>query len=169
VFAVSDPAAAIVSRSLWLLERKERTVAEIRKYFKAKGEAPEDIEAAIARLLQMGLLDDSLYAQRYISGPARHKGYGRVRIYRELLARGVDGDVVQEALEECHDSEAELELLVKVGRRKWEEFARTGVPPEKARTRLYAHLGRRGFSQRAIIRFVEELGEFPGESGQDSP
>ncbi len=165
---MDGPAAAIISRSLWLLERKERTIAEIRQYFKAKGEEPEAIDAAIARLIGMGLLDDSRYAQRYIEGPARRKGYGRSRIYRELVAKGVDGDLAHAALEECHDRQAEYELLMKVGRRKWEEFLRTGVPPERARARLAAHLGRRGFSQGSIISLLDELGEFPGESGQDA-
>ncbi len=164
---MANPTAAIVSRSLRLLERKERTVSEIRKYFSARGEDPEAIEDAVSRLSQMGLLDDSRYAQRYIDGPARHKGYGRARIYRELLARGVDGDLVQEALEECHDKEAEFELLVKAGRRKWEELVRSGVPEEKVCARLYAHLGRRGFSQRGIMRFIEELGELPGGDRRD--
>ncbi len=165
---MSEPADAIVSRSLWLIERKERTVEEIRTYFKAKGHEPSDIDAAIARLSHMGLLDDSRYAERYITGPARRKGYGRTRIYRELVAKGVDGDVVHEALERGHDSDAEYQLLAKLGRRKWEEFARTGVPPEKARSRLVAHLARRGFPQGAIIRFLDELRVSDTEEADDA-
>ncbi len=154
---MAEPADAIVSRSLWLLERKERTVAEIRRYFEGKGHEAVDIDAAIVRLTRMGLLDDSRYCERYISGPARRKGYGRTRIYRELVTKGIDSDIAHAALQDSYDAEAEYELLVKLGRRKWDEFARTGVPPEKARTRLAAHLGRRGFSQGLIIRLLDEL------------
>ncbi len=164
---MSEPADAIVSRSLWLIERKERTVEEIRTYFKAKGHDADDINAAVARLMDMGLLDDSRYAERYIAGPARRKGYGRTRIYRELVAKGVDGEVVHEALEREHDTDAEYQLLARLGRRKWEEFTRTGVPPEKARSRLVAHLGRRGFSQGAIIRFLDELRFTEAEEGDE--
>lgn len=156
---MAEPADAIVSRSLWLLERKERTISEIRKYFEMKGNESADIDAAIVRLIRMGLLDDSRYAERYISGPARRKGYGRTRIYRELVAKGIDSDIAHAALQESYDGEAEYELLAKLGRRKWDEFVRTGVPPEKARTRLAAHLGRRGFSQGSIIRLLDELRE----------
>ncbi len=154
---MDDEAAAIVSRSLWLLERKERTVAELRQYFRTRGEPPEAVEAAIARLYEMGLLDDARYAQRYIEGPARRKGFGRNRIFRELAAKGVDADLAHAALQDFHEADSEYELLARAGRRKWDEFMRAGVPADKARGRLAGHLQRRGFSRGAIIRFLEEI------------
>lgn len=59
----------------------------------------EAAAAAVARMLELGYLDDGDYARRYARELAR-KGRAPDRIARELAARGIDRETAREALEE---------------------------------------------------------------------
>ncbi|MHB8780257.1 MAG: regulatory protein RecX [Candidatus Geothermincolia bacterium] len=146
-----------VSRSLWLIERKQRTVKEIGDYL-LRHEYPREVVAeALERLLRMGVLNDAAYAEQFITGSAPRKGYGRGRIALELRRRGVDAALVEESLAEYLDPEQEERLLEKLARRRFGELRRAGVEGERLRARLTAHLVRKGFSAGAVLRLAREL------------
>jgi regulatory protein len=71
-----------------MLARREHSAFEIRRKLKQKGLAKPEIEEAVARLQEEGLLSDARYAESYING-RMGKGYGPVRIALELRERGV--------------------------------------------------------------------------------
>jgi regulatory protein len=80
------------------LNRRERTVAEVRARL-AKAECPEpEAEAAIAELLELSALDDARYARVFIEDKRSLESWGTERIQRALLERGIERDVVAAAL-----------------------------------------------------------------------
>jgi len=75
-----------------MLARREHSAFELRLKLKQKDMAESEIEEAIERLQQEGLLSDERYAESYIH-MRKSKGYGPLRIEQELKERGVaEGD-----------------------------------------------------------------------------
>jgi len=71
-----------------MLARREHSAFEIRRKLKQKDIADAEIEQAVERLQQEGLLSDERYAEAYIH-MRKGKGYGPLRIALELKERGV--------------------------------------------------------------------------------
>jgi len=75
-----------------MLARREHSAFEIRRKLKQKDIDEAEIEQAVERLQQEGLLSDQRYAESYIQ-MRKGKGYGPLRIALELKERGVDESV----------------------------------------------------------------------------
>ena len=92
--------------------------------------------------------------------PALGEPRGRVLLKRELRAKGVDGEIIDTALEELlgpeDEERAALEYLRR-GRARW-----TGLAEHAARRRIWSALARRGFPppicRAAIVQFAQESG-----------
>jgi regulatory protein len=134
------------------LNRRERTVCELRAYLEGKRAEPEAIDAVVAELEQAGLLDDASFAWRFAEDKRALERWGAERIERELCRRGVAPDLVAAALAR-QDREGELSaalalLAEKVreppaddrGRdRAWRMLVRKGYEPELAYDAVRAH------------------------------
>lgn len=137
------------------LNRRDRTVGELRGYLEGKLVEPAAIEAAIDELKQGGFLDDARFAQRLADDKRSLERWGSERIERELLRRGVPPDLVETALAE-QDREGELDsalaLLAEKVReppaddrardRAWRMLVRKGYAPELAYDAVRAHAAR---------------------------
>ena len=83
------------------LNRRERTVAEVRARLE-RAECPEaEIAAAIDELLEMGYLDDARYARLFVEDKRHLASWGNERIERGLLEHGVEREVIAAALAEA--------------------------------------------------------------------
>ena len=127
-----------VRRSLEFLARRRRTRAELRtQLLKAFSEA--ETSAAIARIDELGYLDDESWAKDYVT-TRRARGRGRSLLARELSQRGIDDEAQAGALAE-HDDRSEATAVARKRLRSLQRLA-----PEVRERRLYAFLRRRGFS-----------------------
>jgi len=100
------------------------------------------IDAAIARLIELCLIDDSDFARRWIEERARTKGKAPDVLVSELRARGVSREVAEEALAAIgldEDTQA-IEVAAKLLRRVLR------FPLGEQGPRLYQLMRRRGFS-----------------------
>ncbi len=95
------------------LNRRERTVAEVRSRLEKAEIAPEEIEVVLAELLELGSLDDARYAQMFTQDKRALEAWGNDRIERVLRERGVDRELVETAL-------AEPDGAASARRRRWE-------------------------------------------------
>jgi regulatory protein len=137
------------------LGRRERTVAEMRRCLESKKVEPDAIELALAELLEAGFLDDARYARRFAEDKRTLDRWGSERISRDLRRRGVDPELVEQALagrERASELDSALVLLEERfptvlvddrGRDKaWRLLVRRGYEPELAYEAVRAH-GRR--------------------------
>jgi regulatory protein len=93
------------------LNRRERTVAEMRARLEREADVPAaEAEAAIAELLDYGYLDDARYARVFTEDRRNLDQWGVDRITRSLRERGVDGELIAAALVALTDASAETEL-----------------------------------------------------------
>lgn len=126
-----------------------------------KGFEERESAAAIARLAELGYLDDAEYA-RNLSASLKKRGYGERRVRQTLIAKGIDGETATEILEGGADGEGEGEADAQID--KWLAKLNKGRPLDrKERARLSAALFRRGFSgeeiQRGLRRFDKDGGD----------
>lgn len=93
------------------LNRRERTVAEMRSRLEREDEIPAaETEAAIAELLDYGYLDDARYARVFAEDRRNLDQWGVERITRTLRERGVDRELITAALDALTDDAQQTEL-----------------------------------------------------------
>ncbi|HEX4010190.1 MAG TPA: RecX family transcriptional regulator [Solirubrobacteraceae bacterium] len=80
------------------VNRRDRTVSEVRLQLERKGISPEQTEAAIQTLSEQALLDDARFAHLFVTDKRELEQWGNERIMRGLLARGIDRHLAATAL-----------------------------------------------------------------------
>lgn len=148
-----------------MLEARARGVEELRRLLIRKGEPEADVDAAIARLRESGLLDDANFARQLTRSKALGAGLSRRRISQELSKRGVAREVSSEAIAEVFEDEGvdEEASIERVARKKLRMLAK--VDDATRNRRLYAFLARRGYDSDDIARVIKRLGAELGEAG----
>ena len=98
------PEADDVGRALGIayrfINRRERSVAEVRARLERAEISEAEISAAIDELTQFGYLDDARYAMVFTQDKRTLDSWGNDRIARKLRERGVDRDLIEAALAE---------------------------------------------------------------------
>lgn len=92
------------------LDRRERTIQEVRLYLERKGVEAATVEQAVARLTGEGYLDDKRFARLYSQDKRTLEQWGSERIRRGLLKQGIDPELIAAALGETVDACADTEL-----------------------------------------------------------
>lgn len=137
-----------LSLALQALDRKERTVAEMGSWLRARGVGTEDVEDVVDRLVSTGVLDDSRYARRYAEDKRELKSWGSERIRAALRDRGVSDEDVEEALADC-GGEQELERAMEILRQRGETLA-----DALERQRALGALIRRGYDSEVAYEAI---------------
>jgi regulatory protein len=153
-----------VRHAMNLVARKPRSESEIRRTLLTHAAAfePSEVDAAMARLRDLGAVDDSRWAASYVAQP-RANGRGARLLRRELGQRGVQDADATEALDGRDEGAAALAAALKRTR------SLRGLDREAARRRLYDFLRRRGFDDSVARRAMETalaelLAEAPAEA-----
>ena len=151
--AAADPYAA----ALRMLARRAYSVAELRRVLERKFPKDPGIREAIARLRQLGYLDDKKFAEHYASSLARNRAFGRYRVRRELKAKLVDYRHIEPALRQAYEETNEPELLARVLEKKL-RTVRLPVTASKLSS-LCQSLLRHGFRADDIMKAVRARSE----------
>lgn len=83
-----SPRKQLYSLALKCLTRREHSVLELSRKLQDKTEHPELVPDIIQELIQKKYLDDARFAEVYSRARA-NKGYGPLRIKRELKEKGI--------------------------------------------------------------------------------
>ena len=143
------------TEGLKLLAGRELSVEGVRARLQDRGYTRDDIDQAIARLLDSGALDDARVARAFARTAASVKRRGRLRVMRELLQMGIRSDVAAEALGEVYGELDERTLIDDALRRKLRGRTRLDGQPEYAR--VYQFLMRQGFSPAGVTAALRRL------------
>jgi len=130
-------------KALDLLGHSARTSRQLYDKLARKTD-PQAAAAAVARMQELGLVDDADYARRYIADKLNLKEWGLARILHELRAKGVDQQSIDAALEELeYDGRARLQEIL---RRRY-----LPLPDDpKKRAALVSRLMRQGYEYEEI-------------------
>ena len=151
-FAMGDP---VYAAALKLLARRDHFEAEIAEKLRRKGFEGEQIEAALARCREIGLVADRKLARRFAELRSSNNGWGPRRIGAELRRRGVDRATAEEASRLDGDR---LRLALATALRRAEVRAPEGWwRLSDRRARMVSSLLARGFEAEDAIAAVGEL------------
>lgn len=145
------------AKAMRYVARRARTTTEVRRKLREKDYEEPAIEAAVARLEELGYLDDASYAREYVQSRFRSKGYGPIRLRRELEQRGVDRHQIEDAMLLLEEDEL-LEAARAHARKRWPRLSDED-DLRRRRKKLQGYLRRRGFSYEVIRRVIAEVKE----------
>ncbi len=136
--------------ALRALGRKAHSTRELQVKLLARTDDASAVAGVIGRLKARGYLDDRQCIETLVAARLRRGGSGRSRLQREMAARGLSRDLVNQVLDEMFPPEEELDHLRRSLERKLE--ALPAPPDEKRLARLYNYLLGRGFPAEAVRR-----------------
>ncbi len=137
------------------LNRRDRSVEEMRTMLAGKRVEPASIDQVVAELAELGHLDDARYAQRFTEDRRRLDAWGDERIARRLRVLGVAAEHIERASAESGEGD-EMERATALLRRRFPQ------PPadDRERSRAWGLLVRRGYDSEvayeAIRRYERE-------------
>lgn len=134
--------------ALQLLGRRELSERQLRERLRAREHGDDDVDRAIALLIENRALDDRRVAAAYVRTALKVKGRGRLRIQRELEMMGIAKDVAGQALADAFGDVDERALIAKALQKKLRGRPKIASPAEFAR--VYQFLMRQGFSPAAV-------------------
>lgn len=141
--------------ALSLLSHRARSAAELQRRLKRKGFEAETAEQTVERLGELGMVDDTAFAESFVRDRVRMRPHGRRRLKAELRAKGVDDATARAAIDEVMEREETTEVdLARTAAARWKP--RPGEEPARARNRLQGFLARRGFGGEAVRTVVRE-------------
>lgn len=149
----ADPVAVAREIALRQLTVRSRTQAELRAALARRKVPAEAADEVLARFTEVGLIDDAAFARDWVAGGGRRLR-GRRVLARELSAKGVDAELITEALA-ASDEDSDLEVALALARRKARGMA--GLDRQVRYRRLCGALQRRGFSVDVITRVTREV------------
>jgi regulatory protein len=177
----ADPASvarAIVLRKLTVAPRTRAQLSDAL----ARSGVPDDVtRATLDRFEEVGLVDDEEFARQWARTRQAGRGLARRALAHELRRRGVDDEVVREALDDP-ELDDELEIARPLVRRRLTgsdlrlatgAAARPGADPDRDRQmrRVLGLLARKGYSgavaSRAVRDVLGELSADPVELPED--
>jgi len=146
------------------LARRARSISELRQVLERRKAAKQDIDAVLGRLREHGYLDDARFARSFVASRIENDRQGRRRVERDLAARRVHPEVIQQAVGSGYEEMDERELLRDYLRRK----VRLTKPPQKASAvaSLYRRLLRAGFASATIVRELQGILRGSARKGQ---
>lgn len=136
------------SRALGLLSGQDYTAQQI--FLKLTKKYDEEISAAaVARMQELGLIDDERYADRCARDLVNIKHFAPRRVKQELRRRGISDEDIEAALEQFLECDPRFEIARAVQRR----FRKLEREDEKSVARVFSALVRLGY-QYDDIRYV---------------
>ncbi len=144
------------ARAVWYLDRKDRTEKELYKKLTDSGFDKKASVKVIARLIDVGLIDDRRFAENYRDRLIRDNVSKR-EAFNKLLLKGVGYDLAKEVL--CdYDADEQSQITALIDKKY-----RTKLTMENGVQKVYAALIRKGFSYGAVkeaLKNYEEIEDF---------
>lgn len=153
--AKDDEYQRAIDASWRILEYRQRSVRELKDKLVQKGFSEPAIKAVIARLLELGYINDEQFAaQRFLSLQKSGKGPDIIRA--DLKKKGIDSSTIAKVMEENKlNSDDEVEQVKYLARRKLKQLK--DLPPAIAYRRIGGFLARRGYSVDTIRHVLRLL------------
>jgi regulatory protein len=135
-----------------ILARRDHTRKELAVKLRQKGHDQASTDTALARCRELGYLDDAKTAM-IIAGHLTESGYGPLRIRQTLGQKGLDDELIEQALARCGDEDAQTRSARRMLEKKASRLIRE-ADPWKRRQKAFRFLAGRGFSSAVINRAI---------------
>jgi len=130
---------------------RQRTEAELRERLVRRGYGISDVEYAIARLREQGLLDDLAFAKTWTENRQSSSPRSRQATGRELRGKGVSPTIVKQVVDDINEEESALRAA------RGRAPRLSGLDYEHFYRKLGDFLKYRGFGYEVIGRTVKKV------------
>ncbi|MFI2641244.1 recombination regulator RecX [Streptomyces sp. NPDC018610] len=155
-----DPVERARAICLRLLTGTPRTRKQLADALRER-EIPDDAaQEVLSRFEEVGLIDDSAFADAWVESRHHGRGLARRALARELRTKGVDATLIDEAVGRLDADQEEATARELVARKL---RSTRGLDRDKRLRRLAGMLARKGYSQGLALRVVRQALEEEGE------
>jgi regulatory protein len=149
---MADPEAVARGLCLRALTGTPKTRHQLADLLTKRGVPDDAAEAVLDRFTEVGLIDDTAFAQAWVSSRQAGRGLARRALSAELRAKGIDDDVAAEAVDAVGDDDERATARRLVDRKVG---AMRRLDRATATRRLMGMLARKGYNgglAAAVIR-----------------
>jgi regulatory protein len=140
--------------ALRFLKIRPRSIAELKEKLETKGFSSTDIETTVLDLMASGSLDDRAFTKSWINYRLA-RPFGFRRIIQELKAKGIDPEIIEQAMAEIKDSYDPQKIVLDLAQRRWQRLP--DIDAQKKKKRILDFLLRRGFEASVVMKVVKKL------------
>jgi len=157
--ARADRFQQCLDAAMHYLAYRPRSESELRERLRRRGFDSEDIDGAMVRLTELGLIEDITFTRFWVENREVFSPRSRRLTGLELRRKGVAGEVISQAVQEINDGEsayrAALSRAPRLPQSDYSIFHR----------RLGAFLRRRGFDYETINKTIKQVWQETGGRG----
>ncbi|MDN3021260.1 recombination regulator RecX [Streptomyces sp. S.PB5] len=158
-----DPVERARGICLRLLTGTPRTRKQLADALSKKGIPDEAAEEVLSRFEEVGLINDSAFADAWVESRHHGRGLARRALAQELRTKGVDSTLIDAAVSQL-DSEQEEATARELVDRKLRSTR--GLDRDKRLRRLAGMLARKGYPEGMALRVVRQALEAEGEDAE---
>jgi len=140
--------------ALRYLTSRARTVREVELYLDERQFDEIAVQEVVDRLIELGLLSDTRFAQEFVASRLRTKPISRASLGRQLKEHFVPRELIDSALAEI-SPETERENCALILEKYWRQLER--LPKEERAERVKQRAISRGFAYEDIAAGLEQL------------
>lgn len=144
-----------LNRAAALCSQSERCSSDIFTKARSWGLAEPEAARLVGYLTREGFLDEARYARAFVNDKFRFEQWGRVKISYALRAKGIDDNLIDEALDEKIDPDDYLATCVELLNKKMRTLELPLSPDDRARLLRFA--AQRGFESYIISKALHNL------------
>ncbi|MGH7829872.1 MAG: regulatory protein RecX [Candidatus Binatia bacterium] len=142
-----------LKRALKFLSYRSRSVAEIRAKLTQCGFTHAITEAILQKLHSLNLLNDETFTRNWVRHRVADRGYGPLRIDRELRRKGISRSLIGQALKENLGEEESRERARRLVEKR---FRDEDLGDARIFRRAVAFLQRRGYRDSVIAEVLQQ-------------
>ena len=136
-------------------DRQERCHSELREKLRKEKIYGQSAEEYIATLISENYINESRFAQAFVSGKFRIKNWGRNKIIQHLKSKRISEYCIKEGLLEIEEKEY-LEILKKVLKKKIRDY-QSEKNPYLLKNKVAKYTMSRGFEGDLVWKHLNQL------------
>jgi regulatory protein len=142
------------SLALRALAMRTRSITEIIDRLRQKGFSEQVVSQVVDRLIDEQYLDDSRFADEWISSRSVNRYYGRRKLLSELRHKGVSSEIAETALAKNLPYEREKEIARSAARKRLKNLKGKGRDRKAV---LYRYLMSKGFTSQSVWAAIDAV------------
>jgi regulatory protein len=161
--AEMSPAQQAYDRAIRLLGVSARATGELRDRLLKLRFDPAIVDGVIARLTEQSLLDDRRFALERAAALGGLRGYGPKKLKWDLVRRGIDPKIIQEALAQAYGEASPEERMRALALKRFGQGALRADQDPKRRAKVQRFLIGRGFDPHQVFALFSGHEDWGGD------
>lgn len=134
---------------------RERCHREVVEKLREMRMIPQAIDTIVVRLIEENFLNEARFAAAFVNGKFRQKGWGKMRLRRELKQRDISEYLIHQALSGITD-DAYQENFEYLAEKRW-DVLKNEREPLKRKKKFVDYFMYRGWETERIYQYLDSL------------